>query len=149
MNLIVKQIDFGSTEYFQSLGLRYEVLRRPLGLHFDAGDLKKEFQEIHIAAFVENQIVGCLILSEITNDNLIFKMRQVAVDDKFQRLGIGKQMVAFSENISKLILKEKIELHARKSAVPFYLSLNYHQVGEEFLEVNIPHYKMFKSLKKN
>ena len=39
-----------------------------------------------------------------------------------------------------------IELHARENAVPFYLSLQYTIMGNQFLEVNIPHYKMTKEL---
>ena len=31
----VKFIDWGSVKYIQSLALRYEVLRKPLGLIFD------------------------------------------------------------------------------------------------------------------
>lgn len=36
--------------------------------------------------------------------------------------------------------------HAQVSAVPFYRSLGYHVVGEEFVEADIPHLSMKKSL---
>ena len=36
----------------------------------------------------------------------------------------------------------EIALHARESAVPFYLALGYGLVGEPFEEVGIPHRKM-------
>jgi predicted GNAT family N-acyltransferase len=39
-----------------------------------------------------------------------------------------------------------IELHARKSVVNFYIKLGYSMIVEEFIEVGIPHYKMFKKL---
>ena len=144
--ITVKQVEFQTKAYFQTLGLRYEVLRRPLSIHFNVNDLQNEGSDFHIAAFLNHQIVGCLILSEIGDKPFVFKMRQVAVDDAFQQKGIGKKMVHFCETFSVQRNIQKIELNARKTAVPFYLSLGYQIIGEEFLEVNIPHYKMIKSL---
>lgn len=146
MKISVKQIDFQTKEYFQTLGLRYEVLRRPLSIHFNTNDLKNEGSDIHIAAFVNHRIIGCLILTEIADKPFVYKMRQVAVDAACQQKGIGKKMVHFCETFATSRNFKKIELNARKSAVPFYLSLDYQIVGDEFLEVNIPHYKMIKSL---
>ena len=40
-----------------------------------------------------------------------------------------------------------IELHARETALGFYERLGFARVGEEFLEVNIPHWKMRKRIK--
>jgi predicted GNAT family N-acyltransferase len=37
-------------------------------------------------------------------------------------------------------------LHARETAVPFYLKLGYEVVGGQFEEVGIPHFKMEKKL---
>ena len=146
MKIEVRRIEFESQDYFQSLGLRYEVLRRPLALHFDTNDLKKEGSDIHVAAFFDSRLIGCLILSEITDNPFVYKMRQVAVSDDFQRKGVGKLMVEFCEKIAINNGMKKIELHARENAVPFYLSLEYKVLGNSFLEVNIPHYKMAKEL---
>ena len=146
MKIEVKQIEFESQDYFQSLGLRYEVLRRPLALHFEINDLKKEGSDIHVAAYLNSQIIGCLILSEISDKTFAYKMRQVAVSDDFQRSGVGKLMVEFCEKIAVKNGVNSIELHARENAVPFYLSLQYTIMGNQFLEVNIPHYKMTKEL---
>ena len=146
MKIEVKQIEFESQDYFQSLGLRYEVLRRTLALHFEINDLKKEGSDIHVAAFFNSQIIGCLILSEISDKTIAYKMRQVVVSDDFQRRGVGKLMVEFCEKIAVKNGVNSIELHARENAVPFYLSLQYTIMGNQFLEVNIPHYKMTKEL---
>ena len=143
----VKQIAFNSKEYFQALGLRFEVLRRPLDLHFNPEDLEKEFSDIHVAVMKENRVVGCLIISKNEQNPTVLKMRQVAVIDCFQGKGVGKLMVQFSEKWAIENQYERFELHARATAVPFYLSLNYLQIGNEFQEVNIPHFKMIKELK--
>ena len=146
MKIEVRQIEFESKEYFQSLGLRYEVLRKPLALHFDINELKKEGSDIHVAAFFNSQLVGCLILSKIIDKTITYKMRQVAVSDIFQRKGVGKLMVEFCEKLAFQNGMNSIELNARENAVAFYLSLHYTIVGNQFLEVNIPHYKMTKEL---
>ncbi len=146
MKIEVRRIEFESQDYFQSLGLRYEVLRRPLALHFDTNDLKKEGSDIHVAAFFDSRLIGCLILSEIPDKPFVYKMRQVAVSDDFQRKGVGKLMVEFCEKIAVKNGMNSIELHARENAVAFYLSLEYKVLGNSFLEVNIPHYKMAKEL---
>ena len=142
----VKQINFESKEYFQALGLRYDVLRRPLLIHFNVIDLQSEGNDIHVAAFFNSQIVGCLILSEYLDKPKAYKMRQIAVHTDFQRKGVGKLMVDFCEKLAFQNGMKTIYLHARETAVPFYLSLEYSIVGNQFLEVNIPHYKMTKEL---
>jgi len=40
----------------------------------------------------------------------------------------------------------RIELNARQVALAFYLSQDYDQIGESFLEIGIPHFKMIKKL---
>ncbi len=121
------------------MALRYKVLREPLGLNFEQSDLEKEFEDFHIAAFHNKQIVGILLLKP--NKDRI-KMRQVAVDDFWQGKGIGKAMVFFAHKIAFDKGYKKIELHARETAIPFYLSLGYSIKGEPFYEVGVPHKKM-------
>jgi predicted GNAT family N-acyltransferase len=145
VSINVKEIEFGSPEQIESIYLRYKVLREPLGLNFDENDLAKEYQDFHIAAYANGELVGILLLKPIENSE-IAKMRQVAVANDWQGKGVGKAMVTFSEAFLKNKSFKKIELHARETAVPFYLSLNYSIVGDLFYEVGIPHKKMVKTL---
>jgi hypothetical protein len=62
--MALKQIDHGSKEYTQMVNLRDEVLRKPLGLHFTKEDLEKEKEDILIAAFDEDVILGCCLLTQ-------------------------------------------------------------------------------------
>jgi predicted GNAT family N-acyltransferase len=73
-------------------------------------------------------------------------MRQVAVDFEYQNLGVGKKMVQFAEAFALQKGFESMVLHARETAVPFYLSAGYTILGEPFTEVGIPHKKMIKTL---
>ena len=74
------------------------------------------------------------------------KMRQVAVRADLQGRGVGRSLVEASEAYALSHGFERIVLHARTSAVPFYLALGYETEGDEFEEVGIPHLFMFKNL---
>ncbi|HOY14528.1 MAG TPA: GNAT family N-acetyltransferase [Saprospiraceae bacterium] len=144
INLMFSTIDFGSSEYEESIILRDLVLRKPLGMQFLPEDLAAEYDSFHLVIKEHEEIIACLVLKPI--DQKILKMRQVAVHPTRQGKNIGRQLVEFSEAITKSKGYDTIELHARKTAVPFYLRLGYEIIGDEFLEVNIPHFKMIKNL---
>lgn len=139
------QIVFATPEYDEAVCLRYEVLRRPLGLEFTPEQLAAEYADVHLAAFDRDaRLVGYLNLTPVDDD--VLKMRQVAVNPDMQGKGIGSALVAESEVLAKKLGFKKIMLHARDTAVPFYLRLGYAVSGEGFVEVTIPHVKMEKKL---
>ncbi|MCB0647024.1 MAG: GNAT family N-acetyltransferase [Saprospiraceae bacterium] len=142
--LTIRPIDFMGEDFDEVMALRTEVLRKPLNMVFLEKDIAEEFDSHHIAAFFREQIVACLILKPVGQG--IMKMRQVAVHADYQGKGMGKKLVAYSEMFALQHGVHKIELHARMTAVPFYLSMAYTVVGEEFLEVGLPHLKMEKRL---
>lgn len=138
-------IQFGTPEFDNSVSLRYDVLRKPLGLQFEIEDIEKEWNSNHIACYDKNAImVGILVLKHLDDNTL--KMRQVAVDPNQQKNGIGQFMVNFSENWARDNGYKRIELHARIEAVPFYEKLRYIKQGNIFKEVNIDHLFMFKDV---
>ncbi|MFN4080100.1 MAG: GNAT family N-acetyltransferase, partial [Saprospiraceae bacterium] len=77
----------------------------------------------------------------------VFKMRQVAVAPEAQGKGVGAKLVSASEQLARQLGARRIALHARETAVPFYLKLNYQIEGEPFEEVGIPHRYMVKELR--
>lgn len=141
----ISPIEFGSPDHDLTVRLRTDILRKPLGLEFTAEQLAAEWADLHVACFDDHEnLVGCLILSK--KDEKTVKMRQVAVAADRQRLGIGQAMVAWSEVWARRNGFEKMSLHARETAVPFYLKLNYEQLGKVFLEVGIRHFLMERDL---
>lgn len=145
MMVNVLPITFGTPEYDESIALRTEVLRKPLGLEFVPEQLATEWTDVHLAAFAPSgKMVGILLLTPLSAEAV--KMRQVAVAPDLQGTGVGRVMVAASEEKAREMQFQKITLHARDTAVPFYLKLGYHIVGEGFMEVGIPHHAMEKSL---
>ena len=139
-----KIIKYQSEEYQQMIKLRTEVLRKPLGLVFTNEQLAMDKDDILIGGIdsANNELIACCILT-IINEGTI-KLRQMAVVNNLQRKGIGSKLVSFSEKISKEHRYTKIVLNARKHAEGFYQKLGFRIVGDEFLEVNIPHYRMEK-----
>jgi predicted GNAT family N-acyltransferase len=55
-------------------------------------------------------------------------------------------MVRFAEGKAAVSGFTSMVLHARKTAVRFYETLGYAKVGTEFIEINIPHFEMRKSI---
>ena len=138
-------IEFGTPEYDAAVQLRYEVLRRPLGLEFSPEQLANEYDQHHLAAFDRHgELIGYLNLTPVDSD--ILKMRQVAVSPAWQGKGVGQALVAASEELARKEGFSTLTLHARETAVPFYQKMQYKTVGERFEEVSIPHFCMEKSL---
>lgn len=140
----VRLVEFGSEEYRQTVRLRDAVLRAPLGLTFTPEQLDGETEDLHVACFLGDELVACLVLTP--KDDGAIKMRQVAVRPTLQGQGIGKALVRASEQIARERGYREMVLHARETAVSFYLHLEYEVVGEPFEEVTVPHRAMRKAL---
>ncbi len=143
--MFVSPIEFGSPLYDQSVSIRNEILRKPLGLVFQPTDLSQEFDSYHLAIFDSSyHMLGSLILKPISQD--VLKMRQVAIIHQMQGKGVGSRLVSYAEQFGKKRSFQWIELHARKKALNFYTKHNYDVEGSVFKEVGLDHYKMTKAL---
>ena len=143
-NLRVELVPFKSKAYEETLHLRQEILRTPLGLMLSEEECSKEIKDLHVAGFIEEKLIACLVLSPYNEKTI--KMRQVAVSFGLQGQGVGKKMVVEAEKLCKERNFDKIILNARDVVVPFYQQLGYTNVSEIFIEVGIPHVKMEKKL---
>lgn len=139
-----KEAEFSSEEQLQSIELRRAVLRAPLGLDFTPEQLAEESSEFHLVAVEAGVVVACLVLTPMAGGEI--KMRQVAVEPDRQGQGIGQELVRFSEQFAGERGFHRMVLHARDTAIPFYLKLGYQIEGEPFEEVTIPHRQMAKNL---
>jgi predicted GNAT family N-acyltransferase len=142
--MALKQIDHGTPEYRQMLQLRYDILRKPLGLQFDEAELEQEKQDILIAAYEDDKMLGCCLLTK--KDSNTVRLRQMAVLNNLQGKGIGASLMNFAENLARDRGYKKMVMHARKGAIGFYEKQGYKTLGDEFMEVTIPHYVMEKKL---
>ncbi len=142
---ICREVLHGGPEYEETVALRDEVLRRPLGLTFSPEGLGAEAHDFHLACYdEEGNLLGCLILTP--EGEQIVRMRQVAVRPDLQRGGVGTALVNFSEEFARSLGFTMMTMHARETAVPFYERLGYERYDERFEEVTIPHWKMRKNM---
>ncbi len=141
----IKQIDHGTKEYLQMVDLRNEILRKPLGLTFEPGELDREKEDTLISVFEEDKLLGCCLLTKV--DNQCVRLRQMAVQNNLQGKGIGASMMNYAENVARDAGYHKMIMHARKTAIGFYEKLGYKVTGKEFEEITIPHYIMEKKLR--
>ncbi|HLO80421.1 MAG TPA: GNAT family N-acetyltransferase [Chitinophagaceae bacterium] len=142
--MALKIIEHNSPEYDKMVSLRYDILRKPLGLEFTKEELDKECNDILIGAFDDERILACCMLTAISKDTC--RLRQMAVHNSLQGKGIGATMMNFAENVARDRGFKTLTMHARKTAVGFYEKLGYRIHGEEFQEVTIPHFEMHKKL---
>ncbi len=133
-----------SVEYEKELAIRQAELREPLGLNLYTEDLTHEAFCYHIGVFLKDELVGTLYLQPISED--CRQIRQVAVKKAFQGMGAGAQMMHFAERIAHEHGTKKIIIHSRKTVEGFYASLGYQTLGDELIEVGIPHVHMEKEL---
>ena len=142
--MALKIIDHGTAEYQQMVKLRDDILRRPLGLTFTPDELESEKDNMLIAAFEDDRILGCCMLVEEQPGTV--RLRQMAVLNDLQGKGIGRALMNFAENIARDRGYKILRMHARANAVGFYEKVGYRVRGDQFVEVTIPHYVMEKSL---
>lgn len=143
--MIVKKVTFGSQEHWQAIQLRNEFLRKPIGFPFLEDFPAEEKDWTHYVIMDdEQQIIGCLVA--IQKNKTTTRLRQMAVHEKYQHQGVGRQLLKFVEKNLQQEGIVSIIIHARKEAAGFYAKAGYELQGEEFLEVSIPHLVMIKKL---
>lgn len=142
--MALKQIDHGTDDYQMMISLRDELLRRPLGLVFDKGELDREKEDILIGSFEDDRMLGCCLLTEV--DSQTVRLRQMAVRNNLQRKGIGDSILRFAETLARDKGYRKITMNARATAIGFYERCGYRTCSDEFIEVTLPHKIMEKWL---
>ena len=85
----------------------------------------------------------------INNKENKAKLGRVAVLKDRRRKGYGLMICKKLINIAQTQAVKSIVLHAQTHSVPLYERLGFKKCGGEFLEENIPHYKMTKELSHN
>ena len=139
-------VDFGSSRYDELVELRYKVLLEPLGLKFLDMYREKDMNYLHIGCVesLDDNLVGGLMLVPVNDEEI--RLMQVAVDSKYQREGVGREMVKYAEKRAREAGYSRIVMHAMLSVVHFYEKLGYRQEGDIFEENGITFARMVKDL---
>ncbi|MCB9256564.1 MAG: GNAT family N-acetyltransferase [Chitinophagales bacterium] len=133
-----------SKDYWSLVKLRSEILRKPLGLEFSKEELALENKQLHFGIFEGEDPLACMSL--VLENQGEVKMRQVAVAQAAQGKALGSLLLKEVEAFIKEKAYTVIHCHARASAINFYLKNGYQIRGEEFTEVGLAHYYMWKML---
>lgn len=146
-NLHFQFISVDTTAYDQMTALRIRVLLDPIGVPRSYINPEKEASDLLLGAFQDDRLVGCCILTRLSDTTV--QLRQMAVDTAFQKQGTGALLLSFAETVAKERGYEELWLHARDSVLPFYEKCGYAVCGEQFFEVGIGHHRMNKALASN
>ncbi len=134
----------GSPEYRELLALRFDELRRPLGLTWTAGEMKADEGDRHFGLHDGLAWLGTVVACDLGGG--VVKLRQIAVISGRQGEGLGRRLMALVEECLQAEGAREFQLHARLSVAGFYEATGYRPVGEVFEEIALPHVKMRKVL---
>ena len=125
--------------YQECLNIRYEILRKPLGMVIKPEEKESDKEATHIIAIADGKPAGTVSL--IGN-----RLRQMAVLDGFQGLKIGAKLVSYLEKVAKERGIGEVILDARFTAIPFYEKLGYECCSDIYHKIGILHRDMRKAV---
>ena len=136
------QNSFGDQELDRVRSLRYEILRKPLGMPASGavfpGD--EDHTTLHLLAFSKSDLIGCATL--MIGDSSAIQLRGMAVAQDWQRKGVGQLIVSTAQSIA--VEKSKtLWCNARFPAIGFYERQGWKSDGD-FFEIPVigPHIVM-------
>lgn len=144
MKTFIKTFDnLSNTEIYQILRLRSEVFVVEQECIYQDID-NKDKNAVHIFLKEKNEIIA---YSRVFKEKEYFEnpsIGRVVVANKRRMYGVGKKIMNISIDYIKQNIKAKsIEISAQKYLKKFYSNLGFIQEGDEYLEDNIPHLRMF------
>jgi predicted GNAT family N-acyltransferase len=131
-------------EYMKELMLRWEVLRKPLGMPPGSEVFPEEEKSLHLVALDGKQVVGCVLFHEEEEGK--GKLFQLAISPEYNGIGFSRKLLNFLE---KTLVKRgirQISLLAREDFVCFYSHMGYHSEGDTIQRFGLPHFRMTKQL---
>ena len=124
---------------------RWRLLRKPIGKTIES--LKDEYEDnsFHLIGVIDKKIVACGRLHFI--DDSKAQIRYMAVDEKYQRKGLGSSILSLLESHAKKNNADKVILNARDHAIKFYAAAKY-KILKKYpgSDTGLPHTTMIKDL---
>lgn len=150
-----REIVYGSADYKTTLALRHQILREPLGLNLWHENLSVEIDQRHFTLWQRTgslggcgdntaELLACVVIVPKSPGRV--KLRQMAVNTRHQRRGLGQRLIAAVEDILLNQGVRHIELSARETAIAFYQACGYEREGPAYIEIGLPHQRMIKTL---
>ncbi|MBS3904154.1 MAG: GNAT family N-acetyltransferase [Simkania sp.] len=131
-------------EYPKELMLRWEVLRKPLGMPPGSELFPEENESLHLVAIEGKQVVGCVLFHQENEER--GKLFQMAISPEYHGIGFSRRlMLTLEQALVKKGIRE-VYLLAGDEAISFYSHMGYH-VEEGVVQCfGLPHCTMTKHL---
>jgi len=144
MTVVVDEVKFASYAYGESLTLRRNILRTPLGIDFSDEEIQDEPNLIHLTAMRDGMLAGALVLKP--HDDGRIQIKQMCVEPVYRHAKIGSLLIRHAERMTKMRKVKDIWLNARLDVQIFYERSGYLASGDPYMRVGIPHIYMHKAL---
>lgn len=138
---------FTQEDIQKSIDIRHEVfvIGQNVPLDIEVDDFDKEGSGcIHFLIYDDSLIVGTFRV--IFNDNMEAKLQRFCVLKDYRGQGFGTLAIEFIEGFCIAQGIKRINFDAQCTARTFYERLGYSVISDEFIEANMLHVKMTKSL---
>lgn len=123
---------FGSDVYQLLLAIRYEVLRKPLGMEMQPKDTATDSQDYHLALLDGEKPIGCLLLRPLSETEV--ELRQLSILEGYRGRHLGEKLVRYAEIFAKESRFHKMQMRARRNVQGFYDKLGYENRETEFAD---------------
>jgi len=142
--LFIEKVDFTSDEYLESLKLREEILRKPIGLKISKEQLdnEKNNNHYHFIAKQSKKVISALTMK--INPNSI-QTCQIATDENYRGNGIGEKLLYFGEEyILSFIKKKEFVVFSRLTSLSFYKNCSYEFKNDRIYIINGIEHRLLK-----
>ncbi|WP_254522427.1 GNAT family N-acetyltransferase [Natrinema caseinilyticum] len=126
-----------------AFAVRHEVFVDEQGVDEELEYDEHDETAVHVVAYDDGPI-GAARLREYEDG--VGKIERVAVRESRREMGVGRALMAALERRADAMGFETVVLHSQTRVAEFYRELDYERCGEEFVEADIPHVEMRKSL---
>mgnify|MGYP002067184574 CR=1 FL=1 len=101
----------------------------------------KEKEDLHLIVRMDREVVATLLLHPINSE--IVQIKQVAVSQNCQGLGVGRKLIDYAEKVASNLGYTLVFLTGRKQAWHFYEKLGYDSLLETYFDHEVE-LKVFK-----
>jgi len=133
-------------EYVKEKMLRWENLRKPLGLPPGSEVIPEDKDSLHFVAFDKKDLVGCVLFHP--ESAIKGRLFQMTISEEYRGQGFGRKLIATLEHFLNDKGYQEVYLYAREDSLGFYKQMGYHAEEETIEIVHLPHRLMRKQLVK-
>ncbi|MCX6989182.1 MAG: GNAT family N-acetyltransferase [Chlamydiae bacterium] len=130
--------------YRDELMLRWEVLRKPLGMPPGSEVIPEEMESTHLLVLHDKKIVGCLVFHPKSETS--GQIMQLALSEDYRGAGCARKLMhALEQSLSAKGIVD-LSVFAREELQGFYQRMGFHYNGESVERMGSRYRLMSKNL---